>query len=398
MDTTAHAAEGNGHETRGIIATVTANPSIDQHILIDRLVKDDAIRAREIRRDPGGKGINVSRVLKELGGETAAFAITGGGAGYILKNLLRERGIPLESVEVLEETRINFIFTDRSDRTQTRISAPGPWVPLESAHELIAKALRHRPAPRWWVLGGSLPRGIPTDFYARIVRPLRTVGAECFLDADDDALKIGIEAQPYAIKPNESELARLVGRRLRDESAFLDAAREVVRTGVELVALTLGDKGALLVTRDTAVRSLAPRVEVRSKVGAGDSFLAGLVLGLSRGDSLAEAARLATAAGTAAVIHEGTQLCRSEDVARMLPLVSVETVTLVSPPQNVASPPAPARDVVCGMEVDPALVEFCTVQDDRRFRFCSLACQKQFEQSPERYLTRVGGESWNAAC
>jgi fructose-1-phosphate kinase PfkB-like protein len=132
MDTAKDASEGNCHEPRGgIIATVTANPSIDQHILIDRLVKDDAIRAREIRRDPGGKGINVSRVLKELGTETVAFSITGGGAGYILKNLLRERGIPLESVEVLKQTRINFFFTDMSDRTQTRISAPGPWVPLE---------------------------------------------------------------------------------------------------------------------------------------------------------------------------------------------------------------------------------------------------------------------------
>ena len=128
-----------------LIATVTMNPSIDQHILIDRLVKDDAIRARDIRRDPGGKGINVSRVLKELGGRTIAFGITGGGAGYIVKSLLRERGIAFESVEVLEETRINFIFTDLSDRTQTRISAPGPWVTLDEAQRLFDLAVRHRP-------------------------------------------------------------------------------------------------------------------------------------------------------------------------------------------------------------------------------------------------------------
>jgi sugar/nucleoside kinase (ribokinase family) len=123
------------------IATVTMNPSIDQHILIDRLVKDDAIRARDIRRDPGGKGINVSRVLTELGAETLAFGLTGGGAGYMVKSLLHERGIAFVSVDVLEETRINFIFTDRSDRTQTRISSPGPWVTLDEADRLAALVL-----------------------------------------------------------------------------------------------------------------------------------------------------------------------------------------------------------------------------------------------------------------
>jgi 1-phosphofructokinase len=212
------------------IATVTMNPSIDQHILIDRLVKDDAIRARDIRRDPGRKGINVSRVLTELGAETLAFGLTGGGAGYIVKSLLHERGIKFESVDVLEETRINFIFTDRSDRTQTRISSPGPWVMLDEADRLAALVLDQAPMPSWWVLGGSLPRGIPVDFYARLIRDLRRRGVRCFLDADDDALRVGIEARPYGIKPNENELARLAGRE-PDETQILEAARGVVDSG-----------------------------------------------------------------------------------------------------------------------------------------------------------------------
>jgi 1-phosphofructokinase family hexose kinase len=371
-----------------LIATLTMNPSIDQHILIDRLVKDDAIRARDIRRDPGGKGINVSRVLKELGGNTIAFGITGGGAGYIVKSLLRERGIAFESVEVLEETRINFILTDRSDRTQTRISAPGPWVTLEEAERLFDLAVGHRPQASSWVLGGSLPRGVPTDFYARIIGQLRRRDARAFLDADDEALKVGIEARPYAIKPNESELARLVGRPLRDDQEILEAARGVVDAGVDVVAVTLGDRGALVVTPSEAVRARTPSVEVRSKVGAGDSFVAGLVLGLSRGESLEAATRLATAAGTAAVIHEGTQLCRSEDVARLVPQMTIERVSL-SPRGHSAPRHDPAwTDLVCGAVVDPTLVDFQASLDGVRYRFCSLACQREFETNPRRYAGR----------
>src|SRR3989338_8014519 len=155
-----------------MIGTVTINPSIDQHIFIDRLVKDDAIRAREIRRDPGGKGINVSRVVKELGGETIAFGVAGGCAGYMLKSLMAERGIAFQPIEVVQETRINVILTDRSDRTQTRISAPGPWMTLAEVDQLINVIIQFEPFPTWWVLGGSLPPGVPDDFYARLITQL----------------------------------------------------------------------------------------------------------------------------------------------------------------------------------------------------------------------------------
>jgi 1-phosphofructokinase family hexose kinase len=365
------------------------NPSIDQHILIDRLVKDDAIRARDIRRDPGGKGINVSRVLTELGAETLAFGLTGGGAGYIVKSLLHERGIAFESVDLLEETRINFIFTDRSDRTQTRISSPGPWVTLDEADRLAALVLGQTPMPPWWVLGGSLPRGIPVDFYARLIRDLRRAGVRCFLDADDDALRVGIEARPYGIKPNENELARLAGRELRDETQILEAARDVVASGVEIVAVTLGCEGALVVTTSELVRVRPPAVEVLSKVGAGDAFLAGFVLALSRGKPLEEAGRLGVAAGTAAVIHEGTQLCRREDVEGLLPRVTAETQPLAPRASQSASRVALLIDVVCGTEFDPALTAFATVHEGRPYRFCSLACQRQFEAHPGRYAARA---------
>src|SRR3989338_7842448 len=199
-----------------MIATVTINPSIDQHMVIDKLVKDDAIRVREIRRFPGGKGINVSRAIKELGGKTVAFSVAGGCAGYMLKSLLNDQGIHFETIDVLEETRINVIITDKSDHTQTRLHAEGPFASLDVTDQLFSRVSGYQPLPEWWVLGGSLPPGAPVDFYARFIQFFRESGIKCLLDADDEALKLGIEAKPYLIKPNEYEMNRLVGRELPD--------------------------------------------------------------------------------------------------------------------------------------------------------------------------------------
>lgn len=361
-----------------MIGTITLNPSIDEHIVIDKLVKDDAIRARETRRDPGGKGINVSRAVKELGGQTIALGVAGGCAGYMLRSLMAEKGIAFDTLELPQESRINVIITDRSDRTQTRISAPGPRLSLAEVDSFIDRVLAYKPAPRWWVLGGNLPPGAPNDLYVRLVRELQGRGAKCLLDADDEVLKLGVQAKPYLIKPNEYEFERLVGRPLPDEAAMLQAAREIVSSGVEVVAATLGRKGALVITPTQAFRASSPPVEVKSKVGAGDSFLAGCVLALSQGRPLEEALRLAMAAGTAAVMNEGTQLCRKEDVESMITRVKVEPVEIPA-----ARPPAPAsrslvRDAVCGMEVDPSITSFKAVRDGREYFFCSLKCQRQF--------------------
>lgn len=361
-----------------MIGTVTLNPSIDHHVVIGKLVKDDAIRAQETRRDAGGKGINVSRAIKELGGETLAFSVAGGCAGYMLRSLMAGAGVALEAVELSQETRINVILTDRSDRTQTRVSASGPWVSLADCDLFASQILRHTPAPEWWVLGGSLPPGAPNDFYARLIAELRSRGAKCILDADGDALSLGVQARPYLIKPNEYELERLARKPLEDESAILEAARDIVSSGVEVVAVTLGGKGALVVDRHAALRARSPAVEVRSKVGAGDSFLAGCVLALSRGAPLEQAISLAMAAGTAAVMYDGTQLCRRSDVERLLSQIEVKRMPVAEPAATARPEPARARDVVCGMMVDPAVSSFAVDHGGVTYRFCSLKCQQQF--------------------
>ena len=368
-----------------MIGTVTINPSIDQHIVIDKLVKDDTLHAREIWRDPGGKGINVSRVIKELGGETAAFGIVGGCGGYMLKSLMTERGIKFESVEVLGETRINVIMTDRSVRTQTRISVPGPRMTLADIEQFMDKIANFEPFPDWWVVGGSLPSDVPQDFYSKLIHILQKRGAKCLLDTDNEALRIGLESKPYLIKPNEYEFARLAGRELPDEQSLIQAAREIISRGIKLVAITLGKKGALVVSREQAFRAVSPAIEVKSKVGAGDSFLAGCVLALSRNAAIEEVIRLGMAAGTAAVMNEGTRLCRREDVEKLLPQIKIEKLK-ASTVEEPARPTSRVRDVVCGMEIDPRVASYESHYKDQAYKFCSLMCQKSFEKSPERFM------------
>ncbi len=323
-----------------MIGTVTVNPSIDQHILIDQLIKDDAIRASDIWRDPGGKGINVSRVIKALGGETVAFGISGGCAGYMLKSLMYEHEIPFDFVEVEQETRINMIITDQSDRTQTRVSAPGPKIGLGAIDRLMAKLLKHKPFPKWWVLGGSLPPGVPSDFYSRVIERLNEYGVKTVLDADGEALKLGVQASPYVIKPNEYEFERLTGCSLENDDVILQAASNLIHQGVGIVALSLGKRGALIVNQDVAFKVIGPDVEVKSKVGAGDSFIAGIVLSLSHGHTLEDAIRTGVAAGTAAVMTEGTQLCRKEDVDRIISEVFIERLEV---PREISQPKKPKR-------------------------------------------------------
>lgn len=309
-----------------MIYTITINPSIDKHITIDKLIKDDAIRARSMHRDPGGKGINVSRVVKELGGATKAFGIVGGCAGYMMRDLLDRDKIDFDFIEIVGETRINVIITDLSDRTQTRISTSGPDVNSGNIDSLIALLDNANPRPSFWVLGGSLSPGAPKDTYKRLIEHLRGKGERCVLDTDGEALESGIEASPFLIKPNEYELQRLIGKRIENDEEILKAAEELCNKGIEIVVISLGKKGAFVVTKKQAFKLESIDVEVRSKVGAGDSLIGGFLVSLEKSQDLEEAGRYGVAAGTAAVMTEGTKLCLHEDVEKLFNLIKVKSL------------------------------------------------------------------------
>jgi len=307
-----------------MIATVTLNPSLDKIVTVEELVVDEANRWTSLRRDPGGKGINVSRVVHELGGETIAYGFIGGIDGETLKHLLQQQGVPFGFTPIKGEIRSNFIITDLKTRRQTRIDAPGPNISRDELGKLIDKITRIKPKPDFLVLAGSVPPGVPADIYRQLIEKAKKSGIKTVLDSDNKWLKEGIRAKPNVIKPNVHEAEELLEVQLRDEVAIIEAAKALVSKGIEVAAISRGKDGLIVATKEKVLKVTSPQVEIRSTVGAGDSAIAGLVLKLSQGHGIEEASQWAAAAGTAATLTPGTELCRREDVERLLPQVKVE--------------------------------------------------------------------------
>ena len=307
-----------------MIATVTLNPSLDRTVTVEGLVVDEANRWTGLRRDPGGKGINVSRVIHELGGEATAYGFIGGIDGEAMKYFLGLQGVPYDFTPIKGEIRSNFIITDLKTHRQTRIDAPGPHISRDELDSLTDKITHIEPKPDFLVLAGSVPPGIPDDIYRQLIEKARNHGVKTVLDSDDEWLKLGIEAKPTIIKPNIHETEELLGMKLRDEAAIIRAVKILFARGIEVVVISRGKDGLIIASEESILKVIPPQVEISSTVGAGDAAVAGLVLKLSQGDGIEEACRLAAAAGTAAALTPGTELCRRHDVERLLPLIKIE--------------------------------------------------------------------------
>lgn len=307
-----------------MIATVTLNPSLDRHVGVENLVLDDTNRWVSFKRQPGGKGINVSRVLKELGGDTIAYGFIGGHAGDEIKNLLKEDGVHTDFTHVKDEVRSNFIITDLKTHRQTRISAPGPQITAGELKKLVDKITTLKPRPSYMVLAGSVPPGVPYYIYRELIEKLKSQGIMTVLDAADMWLIEGLLAGPDIIKPNVREAQTLLGVELKTEEDIVCGVKKIISRGVGIAAISRGRDGMIIADRSMVLKVVPPDVTVMSTVGAGDSAVAGLVLKLSQGGSLEEASRLAVAAGTAATLTSGTELCHKQDVERLLPLVTIE--------------------------------------------------------------------------
>ena len=307
-----------------MIATVTLNPALDQHVEVDNLVLDDTNRWVSFKRQPGGKGINVSRVLRELGGDTVAYGFIGGHAGDDIERLLKEEGVHTDFTRIKTEIRSNFIITDLKTHRQTRISAPGPRVTPGEFKKLLDRITGLKPRPQYIIFAGSVPPGVPYYIYRELIDRMKVLGIRTVLDAADMWLIEGIHARPDIIKPNVREAQTLLGVELKTEEDIICAVKTIVGMGVGIAAISRGPDGMIIADGNVILKVVPPQVEVMSTVGAGDSTVAGLVFKLSEGGSLEEASRLAVAAGTAATLTPGTELCHKEDVERLLPLVKVE--------------------------------------------------------------------------
>lgn len=299
------------------VATITLNPCIDKTCSVDRIVPDRKLRARDVRRYPGGGGLNVARVITRLGGSTQALWSCGGGTGEILSALLEAESVPHDPVRIEESTRENLIVRDDSSGEQYRFGMPGPELSDEERAAWLEHVREWTEPPPFVVFSGSVPGTVSLDWYTEL---LDAVPAESriIVDTKKDALARALEHRVYLAKPNIHELEELVGRELESDDQIIEAARAFIDDHeLEVLLVSLGGGGALLVSADLTERLHAPTVKIRSKVGAGDSMVGGLAFALDRGLPLSDAAKMAVAAGAAAVMTEGTDLCHREDVERL---------------------------------------------------------------------------------
>lgn len=319
-----------------MIVTLTANPSLDRTVALDAaLTRGEVHRAAEVTVEPGGKGINVARVA-HYAGHPARAILPADPADPILRGL-DELRLPYRTVPLPQSVRTNLTLTE-PDGTTTKINEPGPTLSATVVEALARLLVLESERADWVVLSGSLPPGVPSGWYADLVRALRPWGCRIAVDTSDQPL-LSLAAHfpdsaPDLIKPNSDELAQLTGTdaatleaaaQAGDASASVVSAQSLVARGVGAVLVTLGAAGAVLATADGAWRAVPPRITVRSTVGAGDSSVAGYVLAETRGLPAPERLRLAVAYGSAAASLAGTQLPRPDQID----IAQVEVFALV---------------------------------------------------------------------
>jgi 6-phosphofructokinase 2 len=295
------------------IATLTLNPAVDLASTAASVVPTHKVRTFKERFDPGGGGINVARVIHVLGGDTLALVMTGGITGRLVEELLDDAGVQWQALPIRGRTRISLNVHDRMSGLEYRFVPEGPNVEPDEWNGALK--ILHQVGGEWIVASGSLPRGVPADFYAQAAVIAEQRGQKFVLDTSGAALRAAVGHGIELLKLSLSELEFLIGRELPDLQSQEKETASLIRSGAaRMVAVSLGRNGAILGTREGVRRLPAITVEERNAVGAGDSFLAGLVFGLARGLSHREALELAIAAGAASVATYGTAQVRRADV------------------------------------------------------------------------------------
>lgn len=301
-----------------MIYTLTLNPAVDRELTVAAIEFDTVLRAREWRVDYGGKGFNVSRMLAALGAASTAVAFAGGRAGELLQDGLGSLGIPSEFVWVPGETRTNVsIITVAHDR-YIKVNEPGPTIGREDQRAMIDRVQALARPGDWWVLAGSLPPGLPADFYAALIEILQAAHAKTLLDTSGAALAQGCPARPFFLKPNAVELAALTGLPVDTPAQIAAAATAAHVLGPEHVVVSLGKMGALFAEAGRYWLASPPAISEANPIGAGDSMVGGLVWALSQGESLPEAMRWGLACGAATASQPGTTVGTRAQVESLL--------------------------------------------------------------------------------
>ncbi len=297
-----------------MIITLTINPCVDASSSVDHVVPDDKLRCKEPFYEAGGGGINVSRAIKRLGGESFALYASGGLYGKMLEQLLDQESVKHRPIPISGLTRENLIVVEEATGKQFRFNLPGPQLNEKEWKMCLDELSTVKLKPDYIVASGSLAPGVPDDFYARVAGIAKELNARIIVDTSGEALHLAARSGVYLLKPNMHELQELTRKEIKNESQLEEAAMMFIKEEqCEVVVISLGSAGAIMVSKDGLEHFRSPTVPIVSKVGAGDSMVAGIVLALSRGKSLREAVQFGIAAGSAAVMNPKRELCRRSD-------------------------------------------------------------------------------------
>jgi len=310
-------------QTQTPIVTVTLNPAIDRTLQLPTFMIGEVNRVDSERTDPGGKGINVAKVIKSLEHPVLVTGFLGKNNASVFESYFKEQGIQNDFVEVDGDNRVNIKIVDATTDVVTELNFPG-FTPTDADLSHLKSRLRElAKSHKWFVLSGSLPPNVPTDIYAELITMLHEYDCNVILDTSGDALTAGITAHPFAIKPNLPELSQLLHSNIQSDDEILSAIKQLLSEGISKVAISLGEQGSLVADSQDILRVIAPTVEVCSTVGAGDSFVAGFSVGQARNLSLSDSSRLAAASGGAAVALPGTQAPSLEQVNQLINKIKI---------------------------------------------------------------------------
>jgi 1-phosphofructokinase family hexose kinase len=316
-----------------MIYTITLNPCIDRTLIVPEIELNQVLRANDIKIDWGGKGFNVSRALKVLGKDSLAMGFVGGNNGAQIEKGFKELGIQTDFVHIDGETRINTVIMEETGNIYVKVNEPGPRIKQTEINDFIEKIDRYLgelPTKRdfspivdnkspsdYWVISGSLPSGVPEDFYALLITRIQKSGALVFFDSSGGPFKAGLQACPYLVKPNLEELEEVLDTLIISEEELHKSASLILEKGVQIVLVSLGIEGLFTCSQKASFHLRPPIIGKGNPTGAGDALLAGLVWGLESGKSLEESASWGVACGTAAAVGSNVGLPSFDDVKKI---------------------------------------------------------------------------------
>jgi 1-phosphofructokinase family hexose kinase len=309
-----------------MIFTVTLNPAVDREMTVDAIAFDTVLRASDWRVDCGGKGFNVARMLKSLGISSVALGFAAGKSGEMLNDKLESLGIETDFVWVEGETRTNVSIVSSENGHYVKVNEPGPTITEANLAHLAQKIGERVRAGDWWVLAGSLPPGVPPTYYTELIGIIQAAGAKVFLDTSGEALRQNCAAKPLLVKPNDEEAQELTGLPVSTPSEIAAVGTAISAMGPVSVIISLGKKGAVLVDQGKAWLAASPEIVAANPVGAGDSMVAGIVWGLSQGDSMQDALCKGIACGAATASQKGTSVGSHEQVHQLLTKVQLSEI------------------------------------------------------------------------